>query len=95
MPAGSGTPVAPRCRIAPGTEPFPNGPHPLPNPIFDNPIALIISLVTSVLFTIVAGTFPPGGGALMGSVFLSGMASFLGGEEGADDYEKQIIDEDI
>lgn len=60
-----------------------------------SPIFHILGLLTSIAFTCVAATVPPSAGNFVGAVFLSTFASFLGGEEIPDEYEREIADEDI
>ncbi len=63
---------------------------------FDSPIIAILALITSVAFSAVAAIVPPSGGNFIAVMFLSGMASFLGGEDKEEDaYEQEIADEDI
>lgn len=62
---------------------------------FDNPIIALLSIITSIAFTTVAAVIPPSGGNFIAGVFTATFAAFLGGEEDADEYEREIADEDI
>lgn len=63
--------------------------------MLDNEIFAFLSFFTAVAFTAVAALVPPNAGNLVAGIFLATMASFLGGEEENDSYEREIEDEDI
>ncbi|MCC6547980.1 hypothetical protein IT570_12510 [Candidatus Sumerlaeota bacterium] len=60
-----------------------------------SPIATVLALGTSIVFTAIAASVPPNAGNLVAAIFLSSFGSFLGGEESPDDYEQEIADTDI
>lgn len=62
---------------------------------FDNPLIMILAFATSIAFTAVAAAIPPTAGNLVMGLFGSAMASFLGGEDEDDAYEREIADSDI
>jgi len=63
--------------------------------MFESPIFMLLAYFTSIAFTIVAATIPPGAGNLVAAIFLSSMGCYLGGEEAEDSYEQEIADADI
>ncbi len=63
--------------------------------ILDNPITALLAFATSIAFTIVAATIPPGAGNFVAGLFAASMAAFLGGEEDEESYEAEIADRDI
>ncbi|MEO8377305.1 MAG: hypothetical protein ABI579_06515 [Candidatus Sumerlaeota bacterium] len=60
-----------------------------------SPIAHVLALGTSIVFTSIAAAVPPNAGNFVAAVFLSTFGSFLGGEEDADYYEQELADADI
>lgn len=60
-----------------------------------SPLAHVLALGTSIVFTAIAAAVPPNAGNLVAAIFLSTFGSFLGGEEDENFYEKEIADADI
>ena len=60
-----------------------------------SPVAHILALGTSIVFTAIAALVPPNAGNFVAGVFLATFGSFLGGEEEAEAYESEIADDDV
>lgn len=63
--------------------------------LLDNPLVAILSLLTAVVFTLIAALVPANGGNLVAGIFLATFGAMLAGEEEADAYERELEDDDI
>jgi len=65
--------------------------------MLDNPIIAILSMATSVIFTLIAALVPPNAGNLVGGIFVATFGSFLVPEEDPflNQHEQELEDADI
>jgi hypothetical protein len=63
--------------------------------LLHSPVIAVLALLSSIAFTTVAALVPPNAGNLVGAIFISSFASFLGGEEEPSPYDQEIEDADV
>ncbi len=62
---------------------------------FDNPLFAILSILTSVAFTLVAVLVPANGGNLVGALLAATFGGYLFGEDEPDEEDRELADDDI
>ncbi len=62
---------------------------------FDTPIFWILSLLTSIAFTLVAVLVPVNGGNLVGALLGATFGGYLFGEDQPDEEDRELADDDI
>lgn len=63
--------------------------------MLESPIIGLLALATSIVFTFIAAMVPPNAGNFVAALFLSSMASFVGGEDEESEEDLELADADI